>query len=596
MSGLTRVQSSGGWSDAKARKIRAREMGVEEGRVARSGKVPSPDDPRAALIEAGVLMAAELSLPALLRRLVEIAVRITHARYGALGVTGPGAGIGEFITVGLDVDQRAAIGPIPSGQGILGVLLREPRPLRLVRLQDDPRSVGFPAHHPPMTTFLGAPVSARGQVFGNLYLTEKEGGRPFDDFDESAVVTLATQAGVAIANAQTYRDLLQHEHWLAAIHEITAALLAGEPQESLMTTIVRSARELGGADLATIALPVEGNSLELRVVAADGAGAERIMLAPARSSGTVSHLVLSTGQTQLVRAVSGDPYASLVAGAGVPIGALMAVPLVIDGRVTGTISLTLSEGDSNFSPDALRLLESFADQASLALDYARIQAQAVRLAVVEERNRIARDLHDEPVQALIHLARRLERMAVESSTVETASTKLDETRELAVAVVDGLRQLTEGLRSEILDLEGLPAALQDLVQRFDSRTGIPAKFTLRGTPGRWDPELERNLFRVAQEALSNVDRHAAAGRVQVDLIVRGSGLTLRVNDDGVGFVASGEGAAAPGLGTIGMQERVGLEGGRLQIRSRPSRGTLLLATVPITSGPESGGNYPAGLE
>lgn len=551
----------------------------------RSPEATSPDDSRSALVEAGVLLAAELSLPVVLRRLVEIAVRMTHARYGALGVSGPGGGIVEFITVGLDDHQRAAIGSIPAGRGILGALIHDPQPLRLTRIQDDPRSVGFPPNHPRMTSFLGAPVRARGRVFGNLYLTEKEGGQPFDDADEAVVVTLATQAGVAIANAQTYRELLQREHWLAALHEITGSLLAGESQQDLMTRIVRSARDLAGASTAAITLPVEEGSPVLRVVAADGVGAEAMLRAPALSSGTVSHLVLSTGQTQTVRKGSGDLDASLVAGAGAPIGALMVVPLLAGERVNGTISLTLAAAEAEFTPDALSLLESFAGQASLALDYARIQAQSLRLAVVEERNRIARDLHDEPVQALIYLARRLEALAVEPSAGGAATTKLEETRYLAVAVVDGLRQLTEGLRSEILDREGLSTALQDLTQRFGARTGIAAEFVLRGDPVRWDPELERNLFRLAQEALSNVERHAAARRAWVDLTVRLHGLTLRVADDGVGFVASGRGAGSPGLGTIGMRERVAMQGGWLRIRSRPGRGTMLLAVIPVPVAP-----------
>jgi signal transduction histidine kinase len=572
--------------------MRAQEMSTRGRGIEKIQETPPLLDPQASLIEAGVLLAAELSLPVLLRRLVEIAVRISRARYGALGVSGPGGGIVEFITVGLDNDQRAAIGPIPTGRGILGTLIHDPRPLRLDRLQDDPRSVGFPANHPPMTSFLGAPVRARGRVFGNLYLTEKEGGGSFDDADEAVVMTLATQAGVAIDNARTYRDLLQREHWLAALHEITAALVAGEPQEVLMSTIVRRARELGGADLAAVALLGEDGSPLLRVVAADGVGAEKLLSAPAISSGTASHLVLRTGQTQTFRADSGDFEASLMASAGVPIAALVVVPLVFAGRVDGTISLILSQPDAQFSPEAVRLLESFADQAALSLDYAQVQARSLRLAVVEERNRIARDLHDEPVQALIHLARRLEAMAVQSSTAEVTAGTLEETRELAVAVVDGLRQLSEGLRSEILDLKGLPAALQDLSQRFTARTGIPSKFRNRGASVRWDLELERNLLRLTQEALSNVERHAEAREVRVELIARPGLITLRVADDGVGFVATGKGAVRPGLGTIGMRERVALQGGRFQIRSRPGRGTLVVATVPIVPTSDGGGNHP----
>jgi signal transduction histidine kinase len=548
-------------------------------------------DASAALIEAGLLLAAELSLPILLRRLVEIAVRITKARYGALGVTSPGGGISEFITVGLADEDRAKIGPIPTGRGILGALTDDPRPLRLRHLQDDARSVGFPPHHPPMTSFLGAPVRARGQVFGNLYLTEKAGGQPFDEADERALVIMASQAGVAIANAQTHMDLTQREHWLAALHEITEALLAGAPQQRLMTTIVRSARELAGADLAAIALPVDEGSSELKVFAADGIGAQQILRAPARSSGTASHLVLSSGRTQTFRAGSGTLSSSLVAAAGVPIAALLVVPLGVGGRVDGTISLTWSAPDAEFGPGALGLLESFAAQASLALDYARVQAQSLRLAVVDERHRIARDLHDEPVQALIYLARRLEAMAGESSAGRGSADKLEETRELAVAVVDGLRQLTEGLRSEVLDRQGLPAALQDVVGRFQARTGVAAVFTNRGEPQRWNADLERNLLRIAQEALSNVERHAQAKRVAVELTAEPTELILRITDDGRGFVVSGEGAVRPGMGTIGMRERVDQQGGRIETTSQPGQGTTVEAAVPLTVGARRGGKH-----
>jgi signal transduction histidine kinase len=570
------------------------DMSAGTGRADANPQSPPAEDLEAALIEAGVLLASELTLPAVLRRLVEIAVRITHARYGAMGVTGPHGELVELITVGLTDQERAAIGPAPRGLGILGALLHDPHPLRLSRLQDDPRSVGFPPHHPPMTSFLGAPVRARGQLVGNLYLTDKEGGRPFDGADEGAVATLATQAAVAIANAQTYRELRQRERWLGALHEITAALLAGEPQQTLMNSIVRSAREVSGADLAAIALAVGGGSSELRVAAADGAGADRILGTPAMASRTTFHSVLGTGRPLIVRPSPGDRFTQSLQGAGIPVGVLMVVPLLIRERASGAIVLIRSAPDANFNSEDLSLLESFASQATLALDYAAVQVQSRRLAVIEERHRIARDLHDEPVQALIYLARRLEAMALEAAATGTAATQLEDTMQLAVAVADGLRQLTEGLRSEILEYEGLPAALGDLAERFSARVGIPAEVSIRDELQRSTPEVERGLLRVAQEALSNVERHAQARRVRLDLAVRAGQLSLRVADDGVGFLVSGEGAVRPGLGTIGMRERMELMGGRLLIWSRPRRGTLVVARLPNDVYQRAGGNHAGG--
>ncbi len=261
--------------------------------------------------------------------------------------------------------------------------------------------------------------------------------------------------------------------------------------------------------------------------------------------------------------------------------------------MAGTISLTWSQDDADFGPEALSLLESFASQASVALDYSRVQEQALRWAVVEERTRIARDLHDEPVQALIYLARRLEGMAAGSASQLASAVQLEETRELAVAVIDGLRQLTEGLRSEILEQEGLAAALLDLCKRFTSRTGIPAEFSNRRASGRWNPDLERNLLRLTQEALSNVERHAEPTRVMVSLTLRTGRLTLRVADDGVGFINSGDHAVRPGLGTIGMQERVAHHRGWLMIRSHPGRGTVLVANMPVDESATGHGGQPS---
>jgi signal transduction histidine kinase len=558
------------------------------------GSVP-PDNNQFPLLEAGVLLASELSLPTLLRRLVEIAMQITKARYGALGVIGANGALAEFINLGIGAQERRAIGPPPTGQGILGALIQDQKPLRLARLQDDPRSIGFPAHHPPMTSFLGAPVRARGVVFGNLYLTEKQGAAEFTAADEAAVVTLATQAGVAIANAQLYGELDQRDKWLRALHEITTAVLAGDSRQGLLMAIVRSARELSHADLAAIILPAQPGSSLLGVAAADGVGAEAMVSARARAAGTASHSVLKSGSPLIVRPGSGVAYERIVAEAGLPVGVQMVVPLVGHGVIQGTIILNRSVEDAAYDAAALKLLESFAAQATLAIDYLRVQDQARQLAVLEERRRIARDLHDEPVQALIYLARRLESMATEPSVPGPAAEQLEQTRELAIAVVDGLRQLTEGLRSEILEQEGLPAALGELGDRFSSKTGLEVELSVRGPSGRWAPQLERSLLRVAQEALSNVERHARAQRVRLDLVARNGRLKLRIADDGVGFVVEGPDPVAPGLGTIGMRERVELNGGYLRIWSRPGRGTVVLATSPADPATKAGGNPPPAI-
>ncbi|MHB8323844.1 MAG: sensor histidine kinase [Candidatus Dormibacteria bacterium] len=549
--------------------------------------VPEPADPslpplppsreHAALIEAGILLASDLSLPTVLQRLVELAARFTDARYGALGVLGPNGTITDFLTVGLDRAQRDSIGDPPQGKGVLGLLVSDPRPLRLERIGDHPSSVGFPKHHPLMTTFIGTPIRAKGKVFGNLYLTDKRGGMPFQEPDEELLATLAGQAGVAIANAQNHEDLQQRERWLKALHQTTSAILSRGSVDSLLAAIVRVAREISKSDLAAVVLPHQPGSARLRVVAVDGRGSHRLEHLELPRSGTASHAVMRSGRPRLVE--SGSAQISWFAKAGVEVGAVMVVPLTVQERVEGTILIARPPTGPPFRPDDMNLLDSFAVQAALALDYLRIQEELQRLAVLEERHRIARDLHDEPVQALIYLSRRLERLAAEPELTGPAASQLAEIRNLAIAVADGLRQLTEGLRSETLDELGLGPALAELGERFAQRADVDVSVRIEGAQRRWPEAVERGFLRIAQEALSNVERHSNAAHLVLTLNDRSSRLRLVISDDGIGFPAVPGRPSHDGLGMLGMRERATLLGGRLRVRSQPGRGTLVLARV-----------------
>ncbi len=233
----------------------------------------SGKDRRDQLLELGLALAADLSLPTVLQRIIELAVELTAARYGALGVLGPNGRIRQFITVGITEEERRAIGPLPVGDGILGALIHDAKPLRLRRIVEDRRSIGFPANHPPMSSFLGAPVVARGKVFGNIYLTEKQGAPEFDAEDEAALVVLAAQAGVAIENINLYEEGRRRERWLEAVREIGNAILAGHELDAVLKAVAHDARELAGAATSTIVVPSldqEGES-ELKVAIADGA-------------------------------------------------------------------------------------------------------------------------------------------------------------------------------------------------------------------------------------------------------------------------------------------------------------------------------------
>ena len=269
------------------------------------------------LLEAGLVLAAELSLPAALRRIVELAAELTDARYGALGVLGGDGVITEFITTGVSDHERAAIGHIPVGRGILGVLIDDARPLRLHDLTQDRRSVGFPANHPPMRSFLGAPVTARGQVYGNLYMTEKAGGEDFDADDERALSLLAAQAGAAIEAANLFEQANDRAQRLEAIRAISTAILAGTDTGELLGLIVRHARALAGTDMAAVAVPVDGE--RLAVEAADGLLAGQLLGTVFPAKGSVTGDVIRTGKAVVLADAGADPRVAqpiVAAGAG----------------------------------------------------------------------------------------------------------------------------------------------------------------------------------------------------------------------------------------------------------------------------------------
>jgi GAF domain-containing protein len=285
------------------------------------------------LLEAGLVLAADLSLPATLQRIVELAADLTGARYGALGVLGRDGVITEFITTGVTAAERAAIGHIPVGRGILGVLIDDARPLRLHDIAEDPRSVGLPPHHPPMRTFLGVPVKAGGRVYGNLYLTEKDGGEDFDADDERALTLLAAQAGAAIEAANLYEQATDRAQRLEAIRAVSTAILAGTDTGELLGLIVRHARALVGAVLATLALPVDGD--RLAVEAADGSLADRLRGTVFPAQGSVAGDVVRTGEAVVLADAGADPRAAQpIVAAGV--GPAVFIPLAVRGRVLGT--------------------------------------------------------------------------------------------------------------------------------------------------------------------------------------------------------------------------------------------------------------------
>jgi two-component system, NarL family, sensor histidine kinase DevS len=538
------------------------------------------------LVDAGIALSSELSLDALLQRLVETAAALTGARYAALGVIDEaGSALERFVTSGIDRDTHALIGDLPRGRGVLGVLIREARPLRLHDLSEDPRSVGFPPGHPPMRTFLGVPVVLRGVAYGNLYLTEKAGGEDFDDDDEELVSLLATQAAVAIENARLYESATRWSRQLETLHEIVRSLVQETDLQRLLALVCSRLRELVGARLVLIALPTpEG---DLRIAAVDGEEETAAGLLGHRLAREHSKIgrVLERQQSVRVDSVLDDPEVNQDEARRMGIRTGMYVPLVASRRAIGIVAVHDSLGrDSRFSDSDLRLAEIFAARAAVAVDLSeRVARDTVRRVIDAqelERRRLARELHDETGQALtsILLGLKAIRAAATEEEAEQAEANL---RELVVQALQDVRSLAVELRPSALDDFGLVPALERLADTFSERSGIPASVEATLGAGRLPPEAETVLYRLVQEALTNVVKHAAASRVNIVVTRREGGVSAVVEDDGRGFAA--DEVRNEALGLVGMRERLGLLGGTLNVESGAGRGTALVAYLPLSA-------------
>jgi signal transduction histidine kinase len=536
-------------------------------------------DRSARLLETGMALASELSLPLLLQRIVELAAELTSARYGALGVIGRDGHLADFLTTGITDAERAAIGPLPRGHGLLGALIRDARPLRLPEISGDPRSSGFPANHPPMSSFLGAPVRARGTVYGNLYLTEKRGRPDFTPEDEATLITLATQAGVAIANARLHEETRLRERWLVAVREATGAILAGAEPDAVLRLVARRARELVDADLATIVTPGPAGDA-MRITIAEGAHATELEGMAVPLEGSLSGEVIRTGGPLLLDDASNDPrsYEPMVRSG--QMGPSLFVPLSLRGAAFGTLAVANLVGRRRFNADDVRLVESFADQAALGLEYSRAQRELHRLSLVEERERIARELHDGVIQSLFAVGLGLQATAGIIVDSRVATRLQDAVNEID-RVIGDLRNYILGLRPHVLASgRSLGEALDQLAHEFQSTTGVTIVVEL-------DESLEGplaanavDLVQLTREALSNVGRHAAAQTCRISLRRQGPAAVLEVDDDGRGFdVAAAAGRGGMGLGNL--RSRASSIGGELEITSTASEGTTVRISLPI---------------
>lgn len=534
-------------------------------------------DRKDVLLEVGLTLASELSLPIVLQRIIDLATQVTDARYGALGVIGEGGELVEFITTGISAKQRKAIGPLPRGRGILGLLIQHPKPIRITNIADHAKSVGFPANHPPMHSFLGAPVKAVGKIYGNIYLAEKRSASKFSQEDEESLIILATQAGVAIANAYLYEQTRQRERWLAALRDITAEILEGADADSLLTGIAERARDLAGADSATIltATPIPG---QLVVAAAVGAHAAQVRAQSVPTAKSISGDVMESGRPLIIEDALAHTNAYQPILRLGRVGPAIFVPLRIRGRATGSLMVANLTGGRRFDQETLKLVETFADQASVAMEYARAQAELRKVGLMEERERIAKELHDGVIQALFAVGMGLQSTALMTSTPEQAGRIEGAVGELDKVIRD-LRNYIFGLRPGILADRQLDQALRSLGEEVNGRSNGGVVVEVESDLAAELSGRSHEIVQLTREALSNIVRHANAKMSTVRLTRSGRNATLEIQDDGSGFDPRHDSA---GNGLRNMRERAAALGGKLQLTSRPGRGTTLNITFPVS--------------
>ena len=471
------------------------------------------------LFEASIALTSELSLEVLLQKLVETAATLTDARYAALGVIDESGGsLERFVTTGLDEETYDAIGDLPRGRGILGVLIRDARPLRLGRLGDDPRSVGFPPNHPPMESFLGVPVMMRGIAYGNLYLTEKQGGESFTADDEEIVTLLATQAAVAIENARLYESATRWSRQLESLHEIVRSMVGEIELDRLLQLVCLRVRELIGARVALVALADRDGDLEIAAIESVESGAESLLGHRLSRDLSKTGRVLQRRQSARIDSLLDDPEVAQDEARAIEARTGLYVPLVAGGIALGVIAVhDKLGGDARFSDEDLRLVEIFGARAAVAVSLSeRVARDTVRRVVdaqESERRRLALELHDETGQALTSILLGMSSIRAAPSDEEAEQAEAD-VRSLVVQALQDVRALAVELRPAALDDFGLVPALERLGETFSERSGIET-LVQGNVEERLSPEVEITLYRVVQEALTNVVKHSGAEHVSI---------------------------------------------------------------------------------
>src|SRR5215212_885449 len=527
------------------------------------------------LLSANRSIVQELSLPAVLRRIVDTARDLSGARYAALGVIGNDGFLERFLHVGMEPETVGEHCELPKGHGLLGVLIKDPQPIRLARLADDPRSSGFPAGHPPMTTFLGVPIRSRNSVFGNLYLTDRIDGGPFTAEDEELVLALAATAGIAIENARLYEESRRRQEWLRASGEISRQLLDPEAEHSeTLHRIATSVKRLASADVVTLVRPVEDDPSRLEVVVATGAAERELVGLRYPTQDSMAWQAMQQGHGVRVEAVDQLPGVYLHLRPYVPVCQAMALPLRGETGPRGAIVAGRITPHTPFTDADLDMAETFAGQAAIALELSDARADQQRLGVLEDRDRIARDLHDHVIQRLFAAGLSLQSIAaaVDNQALDQRLTRtveeLDETIAQIRTTIFALQEdSSRSLRGTAL------AVVDQLAPLLPVRPEVQLVGPLDTIS---DDAITADLEAVLRESLTNVAKHARAAHIRVRVNADQQRLEVIVIDDGIGL-----GGNARRSGLANLNRRAARHGGYLDVSNAPEGGLRLQWSIPI---------------
>ena len=542
--------------------------------VDRAGDVQATQGRLRGLLRANALVAGDLSLPVVLRRIVVAARDLLGARYAALGVIGRDGGLEQFVHAGMDGGLVARIGEPPRGRGILGLLTSEPVPIRLADLSAHP-AAGFPPGHPPMGSFLGVPVRIGEEVFGNLYLTERCAGGEFTAEDEELAIALAAAAGAAIANARRYAESEQRRRWLDASGELLPLLLSGQAEQPY-TLIAQHAAAAAGADFAALAVPREPG--QVIVAGVSGPLAAGLMNQTAPLAGSLAGQAISTGKPALV---TGSRLQAAAAALGAVTGPLIVVPLAAGEQVRAALLLGRAAARPGFTERDLDMAASFAGHAAVAMELVQARADQIMLARVADHDRIAGDLHNHVIQELFALGMSLQSQAARSDPA---------TAERFNGYTDTLNEVIRKIRTSIFGLQqpsqppaSLHARLIGIIEEHAPQLGFTASIRLSGTPDP-DPDeaLAHDILAVTREALSNCARHARATAVSISLALQDGQITLDITDNGRGL-----GTPARSSGLASMRRRAENNSGTLQLTTPGGGGTRLSWTARPHESPPS---------